>query len=514
MGDAPADPAESIVRQSVAAEQERQRSHERARRNGAPDGPAKKRKRRADVDQGDDDLPLNDVGNGRRLVKRHGEDLRYCWPWGKWLVWDGRRWAPDASGEIYRRAKDTVAELAAEAGRRVAELTARLKGATDEAEQDALEAAVDRQRKLISHAFKCQHRGRIEAMVALAKSERGIPVLPQDLDQDQFAFNVGNGTIDLKTGMLREHRRSDMITKLAPVEYRPGTEAPRFHQFLRDVFEDDAGVIGYIRRWCGYSLTGSVREQQLTIFHGTGANGKSTLLDLLLSIMGGDYAIKAANDLLVQKRGESHPTERADLFGKRLVTSIETDDGKRLAEALVKDLTGGDKIRARRMREDFWEFSPTHKLVLATNHKPEIQGTDHAIWRRIQLVPFNVKFEGDRKDKALPEKLAAEREGVLAWMVAGCKEWQSGGLAVPDTVAAAVAEYRAESGTLEAFLSEGCATGNENYKVRASALWEAYREWSGNTAMSQKKMGMTLRAMGFKCSTSDGVWYHGIGLKK
>src|SRR5262249_22300760 len=205
----------------------------------------------------------------------------------------------------------------------------------------------------------------------------------------------------------------------------------------------DADLIAYVRRLCGYCLTALVCEQFLWIFWGTGANGKTTFLNTLFGVLGADYAMHAAGDFLVAKK-DAHPTERADLFGKRLVVTAEPEQGRRLAEALVKQLTGGDRIRARRMKENFWEFAPSHKLVLCTNHKPRIRGNDHAIWRRVRLVPFTATFQEHQQDKQLAQKLRAELPGILAWMVRGCLEWQRDGLGLPAVVKAATEEYRSE----------------------------------------------------------------------
>jgi P4 family phage/plasmid primase-like protien len=229
----------------------------------------------------------------------------------------------------------------------------------------------------------------LRAMLALARSEPGIPILPGELDGDPWLLNVLNGTIDLRTGTLRPHDREDRITKLADVRFDSEADCPVWIGFLQEVLPDP-DLREFVRRLVGYRLTGSTQEHVLPFLFGVGANGKSTFLNTIQSLLGITYAIKAPADLLLAMRNESHPTELADLFGKRLVCCNEAEDGRRLAESLVKELTGGDKIRARRMREDFWEFSPTHKIWLAANHKPSVRGTDHGIWRRIKLIPFTV----------------------------------------------------------------------------------------------------------------------------
>lgn len=231
-------------------------------------------------------------------------------------------------------------------------------------------------------------------------------------------------------------------------------------------------------------------------------------------MMGPDYALKAPAGLLMVKRNDSHPTERADLFRKRLVVCSETEQGKRLAESLVKDLTGGERIRARRMREDFWEFSPTHKMILCTNHKPEIKSTDHAIWRRPWLVPFMVTIPEGQQDKRLPDKLRAEAQGILAWAVRGCRDWQQDGLGLPEEVRAATAQYREEQDVLAAFLSDCCQIGPE-HKAKRSDLYDKYQWWcreNRETEVGAKEFGMAMTERGFERYKDNVTYYRGVGL--
>jgi putative DNA primase/helicase len=233
----------------------------------------------------------------------------------------------------------------------------------------------------------------------------------------------------------------------------------------------------------------------------------------VLDLLGEDFAIKAAPELVMIKR-DAHPTERADLFGKRLVACVETSEGKRLAETLVKDLTGGDKQRARRMREDFWQFDPTHKIILATNHKPEIRGTDHAIWRRIRLVPFNVTVPENEQDPALPDKLRAELPGILAWCVRGCLDWQEHRLGTPEEVKDATAAFRQQQDVLGMFIDERCIV-NADAKVKSGDLYAAYKAWclaTGEHAVNQTRFGEAISERGFGKMRSGGHWRGGIGL--
>jgi putative DNA primase/helicase len=362
-------------------------------------------------------------------------------------------------------------------------------------------------------------------MVDMAQSEPGIPILPDALNGDRWLLNCVNGTVDLRTGELRSHRREDHLTALCPTPYDPEGACPTWHRFLYDIFPESGGaaetpdnweLIAYVHRFLGSALTGDTREQILTIFWGAGANGKSTLLNALLETVGPDYFGKLPATALMVARGERHPTELAGLFGKRLAVAMETAEGARLNEALVKELTGGDPLSVRRMREDFWTFTPTHKLVLCTNHRPRITGRDHAIRRRLRLVPFTRRFKEHEQDKGLPEKLLAERPGILAWLVRGCLDWQAHGLPTPRGVTDATAEYVAGEDVLTTWLAECCATGQTDFRARAADLYANYRAWSERSgerlSMPLRQFTGGLRDEGFEDYTSNGLWFRGVCL--
>ena len=270
-----------------------------------------------------------------------------------------------------------------------------------------------------------------------------------------------------------------------------------------------------MRRLFGLCLTGEISEQILPICYGTGNNGKTTIFTVMLEILGNDYGIIAPPGLLIAKHGESHPTERTMLFGKRFVVDVETAEGARLNENLVKQLTGSDMITSRRMREDFWSFLPTHKVMLCTNHKPEVRETKNAIWRRIKLIPFSVAIPEAEQNKALPRLLRAEYPGILAWCVQGCMDWQRDGLKVPQTVSAATQNYRTESDAYGTFFAEHCMQG-PGLRVKASPLYEAFKQWaerSGENVTSQRAFGSIMTERGFERITNNGTWYLGIVLR-
>jgi putative DNA primase/helicase len=376
--------------------------------------------------------------------------------------------------------------------------------------QEAAEAESESRRKeLAKHATGSEAEARIRAMLELAKSE--VPVSPDELDADPWVLNCKNGTVDLhRTGELMAHRREDLITKLAPVEYDPEARAPAWDAFLGRVLPGEE-LQSFVQRAAGYSLTGDTSEQCMFINHGTGANGKSTFQEAVSAALG-DYAMRAPSEMLLAKRAGAIPNDIARLKGSRYVTASETEEGRRLAESLVKDLTGQDTVTARFMRAEFFDFPPTHKLWLSTNHKPEIRGTDTAIWRRIRLIPWSVTIPPEEQEKRLPATLRRELAGILAWAVRGCLEWQREGLRAPDEVRRATSEYRAEMDVLAGFLGECCETGPELWDY-AKDLYTSYKRWCGETGErpeTQRKFGERLRERGFQRdrggSRGAGIW--------
>jgi putative DNA primase/helicase len=306
-----------------------------------------------------------------------------------------------------------------------------------------------------------------------------------------------------------------MLTKVTAVPFNREAGSMIWDSFLEAVFNGNAELVEFVQRFFGYAMTGDVREQVLPVFHGSGANGKSTMIEAVLAAIGPDYATKAAPDLLLAKQGQTHPTERADLFGKRFIAAVETEEGRRLNEPLIKELTGGDTMKARRMHEDFWSCRPTWKIVICTNHRPAVRGTDYGIWRRIRLVPFAKVFEGEKQDKGLTEKLRAEAEGILAWAVRGCLDWQKQGLGEPTTVREATQAYRIDQDIVGQFITDCCVI-DVSAVVRARELRQALEEWAADTGqavISPKRLSQQLGQLGVQRFRSNGVCYRGIGIR-
>jgi len=436
---------------------------------------------------------LTDLGNAQRMVARHGANLRYCHPWKRWFVWGGARWAQDDTAQVRRWAKDTVRAIYAEASR-----------LPDE----------DRRKAVAKHALRSESDQKLRAMAALTESEPGIPVLPNQLDRQPWRLNVLNGTLDLRTGELLPHERADLMTKLAPVGYDPDATCPLWLAFLDRVMDSNEMLIRFLQRAVGYSLTASTVEQCFLILYGTGANGKSTFLQTVSAMAGDGYARQTPIETLLVRQGRGIPNDIARLQGARLVTAQEAEEGQRLAESLVKQLTGGDRVAARFLHAEFFEFEPQFKIWLATNHKPAIKGTDYAIWRRIRLVPFTVTIPEAEQDKDLGTKLLAELDGILAWAVRGCLDWQRDGLGTPSEVIKATQVYRDESDVVGRFL-EACCVQTENTRARAGALYKAYKAWceeSGERPISGTRFGLRLTERGLDKVKTTHVFYLGIGL--
>lgn len=445
-----------------------------------------------------------DQANGYLIASQVGRDLLYVIRIG-WHAWTGTHWR---LGEefAYRKAQrlsrlilDEVAAAAWEAA-----------NTEDAGKRKEL---MNISESLTAWAKKSESRDRVYSAMALAKPMLAIE--HTELDQDHWLLNCTNGTLNLRTGTLRPPRRADFITRCIPVAYDPEATCPTWLKFLDRIFAGAADVIHFVQKALGYSLTADTSEQCVFFLWGSGQNGKSTLLSIV-QVMMGAYAQQAAPDLLVVSKHERHTTDIAELRGARLVASIETGDGRRLNEPLIKQMSGEDRMKGHFMRQDNIEFDPTHKVFLATNHKPRIRGTDYAIWRRIRLIPFTVTIPPEERDPKLVEKLKAELPGILTWCVQGCLAWQQEGLEPPKEVTEATDQYKAESDVLAAFLADYCVI-DRNAKVPKSELYETYKEWctrTGEYAETQRRFSERMQEHGFQeYKTTGGLrTWQGVGL--
>jgi len=422
---------------------------------------------------GDPSLALTDMGNADLFRRQHGADFRYLYHSKRWLTFTGTHWSLDDPGAVERAAKKTIESIPKQ-----------------DYGKDVPEKEID------DWAMASRAARRLPDMLTLARCE--LTATPDDLDRHDALLNTPGGTIDLNTGEVRQHDRQDFLTKITPVDCPPSNaaECPLWESTLDGIFAGDQELISFVQRAVGYSITGHTTEHALFFCYGNGANGKSLFLNTLQEALGPYYSMKAPPDLLMVKSHDTHPTERADLCGRRMVLCIEANDGRRLDEGLVKEMTGGDRIRARAMRQDFFEFRATHKIWLAANHKPQIRGTDNGIWRRIKLIPFEVTFSDEQQDKQLPHKLKAELPGILRWAVEGALAWRRQGLNEPERVRMATAEYREQEDVLGAFLASCCEV-DDHAETAATALFEAYKEFTGDQRVTQTKFGRAVRERGF-----------------
>jgi putative DNA primase/helicase len=457
----------------------------------------------------DEPFNLTDIGNMERLVWRHGSKLKHAAALG-WLVWDGTRWEQDETGRAERFAWNTVRKIPEEAG-----LVKAAPTPENEKDPDGEKAAESRRKAIFEWAHVSETGGHVALMLKHTQSAMGIASRVADFDQDTNLLNTKTGTIDLTTGEMRPHDREDMLTKVAPVEYDPATECPLWEKFVLEIMDGRRHMADFLQRALGYSLTGETVEHCILVLWGTGANGKSTFLEAVRHVMG-DYAQAAEfGTFVAKKEARTGPSsDIAKMRGARFVSATEGEQQHKLAESLVKQLTGGDTIAACFKFKEYFEFRPQFKLWLATNHKPIIGGTDDGIWRRIRLVPFTVSF-ADRDDKQLSDKLRREAPGILRWMVEGLRQWRENGLMPPKEVLDATAQYRADEDLLMRFVADECEVGR-GHETPARALYDRYKDWARRNheqEMSERKFADGMKEHRWaKKATSTGRVYLGVKL--
>jgi P4 family phage/plasmid primase-like protien len=415
----------------------------------------------------------------------HRDDLRYTSAWGRWSRWDGKRWQRDETLHVFSLCR-------------------------------AVCLAASRKSKNSALRRKLASAHTVAAVERLARCDRSHAATVDQWDSDPWLFNTPDGVVDLKTGEMRDQQRGDYLTKLAGAS--PGGEladCPRWLAFLERVTNEKPELASFLQRMCGYALTGITREHALFFLYGTGANGKSVFLNTVSGIMA-EYASTSPIETFIAGRDERHPTDIAGLQGARLVTAFETEDGRRWAESRLKSLTGGDRVAARFMRQDFFEFVPQFKLVIAGNHKPRLRAVDEAMRRRFNLVPFNVTIPEAERDKELAEKLRDEWPGILRWMVEGCLAWQREDLNPPDAVRTATRNYFADEDALGRWLDEACILG-KSFETSGKQLYGCWKQWCETNSErygSQRSFSQGLEARQFeKKHRETGSYFCGIAVK-
>ena len=442
-------------------------------------------------------FPLTDAGNAELFAALYGHILRFDHARNRWLIWEEHRWAPDSDGEV----------------RRLAKKAARVRYRTALDIED-----LDLRGKTASYAVRSESRQRLDACLALARSEHPIADSGMTWDPDPYLLGVANGVVDLRTGMIRSGHPDDRLTMQVPVQYHVKAECPRWQQFLHQVFQRDGELIGFVQRALGYSLTGSVREQVLFLCHGTGSNGKSVFLDMLRNVLG-DYAMNIPFTVLELQQRPSLTNDLASMAGRRLVTSSETNESTRLNEARIKALTGGDPITARFLYSESFTYEPVAKFWLAVNHLPRVRDDSYGFWRRVRVLPFNEQFTGDDADKGLPFKLLEELPGILNWGVQGALNWRLVGLAPPSAVMTATQAYRKDNDELDGFVADCCVVA-DGVRAEPGHLFSEYQRWSKEQGilerhrLGSRSFGTRIRErFGDSVSSNGKRYFLGIGLK-
>ncbi|MED3513083.1 phage/plasmid primase, P4 family [Bacillus subtilis] len=442
---------------------------------------------------------LTELGNAERLVYYHGKNIRYCNELD-WLIWNGKMWEEDSKRQIEALTAQTLRAIYGEA----------------KATEDGY-----RKKQLNDWAKKCERRN--IRMNTILDTRPMVAVRKQDLDSHKYLFNCENGVIDLKTGELLPHDRDFLFTKISSVAYQKDADCPNWKAFLESIFIDEQGqsnyeIIDFMQKAIGYSLTGDTTEQVMFFLFGNGRNGKSTFINTVQQLLG-DYGRQTNSDTFIKKKNDSSiNNDIARLDGARFVSAVESEEGQQLSESLVKQITGGEKMSARFLRQEYFEFTPEFKVFFTTNHKPIVKGSDEGIWRRIRLVPFTVTIPKEKVDKKLPQKLAAEMPGILRWAVEGCLKWQKEGLKEPEVIRKATEGYREDMDILGPYMSERCVV-HPSAKIEAKELYKDYKNWcyeNDEIELKNRAFYRQIEIRGFKKENGakNKVFFYGIGLNK
>ncbi|MGE7932148.1 phage/plasmid primase, P4 family [Viridibacillus arvi] len=440
-----------------------------------------------EVDKPDRKFKLTDLGNAERIAYEYGHVIRYI-PSVGWYIWNGKYWEYDEKGKLHRL---------------VAKVVRKLGESNDETEQ-----------KWARHCEKHNVReSAIKDLKILVPGDRS------DFDRHKYLLNIENGVLDLKTGKLQPHNRELSLTKITNITFDESAKCPEWLSFLEQIFLGDKELIEYMQRLIGYSLTGEISEQIMVFLIGGGSNGKSTFINTIKDIMG-EYGKQAKSDTFIKKKETGANNDIARLVSSRFVSAIESEDGEQLSEAFVKQITGGEPVLARFLRQEYFEFIPEFKVFFTTNHKPVIKGVDEGIWRRVKLVPFNLQLPKEKRDLKLAEKLSLEMSGILNWAIEGCLKWQHSGLCEPVIVKKATGDYKEDMDILGPFLYECCYVPMiDEVKIEAKELYEIYFNWchkTGEHALKNRAFYRMLETKGFKKKkgNQNKTFIHGVTLKE
>ena len=428
------------------------------------------------------EMQFTDLTNSLYFLRAYEDTIRYCITWDKFLVWNGTNWEIDARGFVQERIPIFIHQMY----RIMRFINDRILKADFE-----------------KHLIKSESFRRIQAIVGLLKMQPSIKVIEKELDTDIYLFNVEGLTLNLKTGKAKEPNIKNLITKKSRFIYEKDAECPTWNLFL---FNKDLQLIRFIQKAMGYALSGDVSEQCLFILWGTGANGKSTFLNVMLELFG-DYALSTGIETFMKKNSEQS-NDIARLKGMRLVTTSEIEQGRQISESLIKMVTGEDALTARFLYGEYFSFKPTFKIFMATNHKPKIRGADNGIWRRIKMIPFTVTIPPEQRDKNLTEKLIAENSGILNWLLKGYAMWKKEGLEEPAAVREANEEYRMDMDSVGTFVTDCLELdASLQWRLPTNLLYQTYIKWcskNNERVMSQKWLGMRMSEKGFKRVITNG----------
>ena len=441
------------------------------------------------------ELQFTDRTNKILFLKVHGDSIRYCYSLKKFLIWNGTCWEFDNDGVVRQLVFDFAPRMY-RAGLYM----------DDEEMQIEYE----------KNALRFESVPKMNYLYHYLQSAKEINIKASDLDLDYYLFNAEKKTVNLKTGETKEPEPNDLLTKKSIFVYDKAAKCPTWDMFLMQIFNNDLDLIHFVQKALGYTLSGDISEQCMFILFGSGANGKSTLLNVIQKLFG-DYAVSTITDTFMKKNSEQ-TNDLARLKNARLVIASEAEENKPMSESLIKQITGGDKISARFLYGEYFDFTPTFKIFMATNHKPKISGGDNGIWRRIKLIPFTVSIPEEKRDKHLQEKLLEENAGILNWLLEGYRMWEKEGLKEPDAVREANAEYRFDMDVVQNFICE-CLNIDTTFKERVlnAELFDAYKKWcekNNETALPQRKFTSKMKEKNHVQFPSNGNrWWKGISLK-